>query len=567
MSALALSLLCTLAAQADGELTLRYQVSAREVPVGSVFQLDVVLQVGGRGQVEELALPEFAPAFSVVRESRAEVRVNGRHELRFVYALRAEVVGEHQIGEARARRGASTARAAPITIRVTGESSAADGDDLAAATGPGPGARFGATLPAAFLEVTTDHPSVFVGQPTIVTTTVYSQQPLSQVPRLPAMKPPGFLCVAFNNDEGGITPTQRTIKGRSYYVYVLHKDALFALEAGSKKIGAVSADVVAAGSLFTRTRAQSVRSAPLTIEVKELPSEDRPARFAPGNVGQWQIQASARPGAVAVGQAFTLAVTVSGSGNLDALQLPGWDGGGKARVFPPAARIQRNDDDPVSGRVVVETLVQPTEPGELRIPSLVLASFDPERAEYVEARSAPMIVKVRSATGSTVDDGAPTERAIERAARPLKTRPRVGAAASELPVLMGAAVALAGALGFALVRARARRAGSSAGVRAQRRDQRAKLVQQAIARGDLAAVERALKDALAERAGDDVRALPSSALAEHLAACGIAPALSERVVSFIQDAEAARFAPGGSAAARRLADDAAALVRELEGGP
>ena len=567
MSALAWSLFVTLAAQADGELALRYQVSTREVHVGDVFQLDVVLQAGGRGQVEELTLPEFAPAFSVVRESRAEVRVNGRRELRFSYALRAEAAGQHQIGEARARRGASSARAAPITMLVVGDAASASDDDAPKAAGADPGARFGATVPAAFLEVTVDHASVFVGQQVVVTTTVYSQQPLSQVPRLPAMKPPGFLCVAFKNADEGVTPTQRTIKGRSYYAYVLHKDALFPLEAGTKNLGALTADVVPAGSLFARTRAQTVRSAAVAIEVKELPSEGRPARFAPGNVGQWRIEASARPTAVAVGQAFTLVVTVSGSGNLDALQVPGWDGGGTARVFPPSTRVLRNDDDAVSGRVLVETLVQPTEPGELRIPALVLASFDPERGEYVESRTAPLTIKVRGAAGATGDVSTPDARAIERAPRPLKTRPRVQGDTSELPVVAGAAVALVGVAGFALLRARARRAGSTAGERSKRREQRARLLQQASARADLAAVERALKDAVAERAGDDVRGLSSSALHDHLVARGVPSALAERVVSFIRDAEAARYAPGAGTAAQRLANDAVALVRELESAP
>lgn len=565
MSTLALALLLTLAAQPDQSLSLRYEVSTRDVPVGATFQLDVVLLVDGRGQVEELALPEFAPAFTVVRESRAQVRSGGRQELRFVYALRAEYIGDHQIGVATARVGKSSARAAPITIRVTGDAEhSLDGGDQAA-NGPTPGDRFGASPPAAFLEVTVDHATAWVGQQVMVTTTAYSQQPLAQVPRLPAMKPPGFLCVSFVNDGEGITPTQRTLKGRSYYVYLLHRDALFPLDEGSKTISAVTAEVLPAGSLFSRTRSLTVRSAPLTIAVKALPTEGRPARFAPGNVGRWRIEATARPAAVTVGQAFTLAVAVSGEGSLDALQLPTWDGGGRARVFPPATRIERKDGSGVAGRVVVETLVQPTEPGELRVPSLAFASFDPERGEYLESRTAPLVIKVKGVAGAGGEAGGDESQAIARGARPLKTRPQLDQKVGEAPVAGGAAIAGLGAVGFMVLRARTRRSASVAGETRRRREQRAKALTQARARTDLSTLERAVFDALAERAGDDVRGLPSGELGERLVARGLEPAFADRLLAFIRDVEAARYAPGGGAAARRLADEALALVHELEG--
>lgn len=559
MSALALPLLLTLAAQSGEPLSLRYDASARDVALGDSFQLDVVLQMEGRGRIDELSLPDFAPAFSVLRESRAEMRSGRRVELRFVYLLRADMAGEQRIGEATARMGSLSARAAPLTIRVVGGQEPVDGDK-----GARPGARFGDAPPAVFLEVATSHDSAWVGQQIVVTTTVYSQQPLAQAPRLPALKPPGFLCVALSREEDSVTPTQRVLKGRNYYAYELHRDALFPLEEGKKTIAAVSADVVPAGSLFSRTRATSVRSAPLELHIKPLPAEGRPARFAPGNVGQWQIDASARPSSVTLGQPFSLVVTVSGKGSLESVQVPGWDGGGRARVFPPSQKIERQGDDAVAGRVVVEMLVQPTEPGELRVPSLVLASFDPERGEYLESRTAPLTVKVKGAAGSAAGAAGTEPRAIDVDARPLKSRPRAEEPAGEGPVVVGGVGTLLGALALWALRGRARRQASVAGEARRRREQRARALQTASARGDLSALERAVFDALAERAGDDVRGLPSSELARHLAERGLPEALAAEVLSFIRDVEAARYAPGSSGAARRLAELATALVHQLE---
>lgn len=559
MSALALPLLLTLVAQTGAPLTLRYDVNQREVPLGEVVQLELVIQMDGRGRIEELSLPDFAPAFTVVRESRTEMRSGGRVELRFVYLLRADLAGEQRIGEATARMGPMDARAAPITIRVL-----AEGDTASA--GPQPGARFGAQLPAAFLELTVDHDRPWVGQQVLVTTTVYSQQPLAQAPRLPALKPPGFLCVSLTDDERSVTPAQRLIKGRNYYAYELRKDALFPLEEGSKTLPAISADVVPAGSLFSRTRATAVRSAPVALTVMPLPTEGRPARFAPGNVGQWRIEASARPIAVPLGQPFSLVITVSGRGSLDSVQVPGWDGGGRARVFPPTQKIERHDGDAMGGRVIVEMLVQPAEPGDLRIPSLVLASFDPDSGQYVESRTAPLTVKVLGKARTGSEGSAGERRTIEQGARPLKSRPQAEAPAGEAPVVVGGVGALLGALGLLALQTRQRRASSVAGETRRRRELRARAVEQASARGDLAALERALFDALAERAGDDVRGLPSTQLAQPLVERGLAEPLANDVVAFIRDVEAARYAPQSGVAARRLAEQAVALVARLEDG-
>ncbi|MCC7108490.1 MAG: hypothetical protein IT382_04335, partial [Deltaproteobacteria bacterium] len=82
---------------------------------------------------------------------------------------------------------------------------------------------------------------------------------------------------------------------------------------------------------------------------------------------------------------------------------------------------------------------------------------------------------------------------------------------------------------------------------------------------DLSALERAVWDALAERAGDDVRGLPSQELARTLAERGLPEALAALVLAFIRDVEAARYAPGSGGAARRLAEAATTLVQQLEG--
>ena len=117
--ALALALASSSAA-AEGALGLRMKASASTVRVGDTFQLDVILTVNGQDAVYELELPDMSD-FDVMRESEAQSAsfsvVGGRRaivaEHRRSFVLAASTDGTKQIGEARARLGGNTARAAP----------------------------------------------------------------------------------------------------------------------------------------------------------------------------------------------------------------------------------------------------------------------------------------------------------------------------------------------------------------------------------------------------------------------------------------------------------------------
>jgi hypothetical protein len=438
----------------EAPLAVRYELNATEVAVGDSFQLDIVVTVKSQAQVEELSLPELPRAFTVLQERRASSTqmsaVQGRREVsveqRYMYLLRAEEAGSFRIPEATARVGRAVARAAPVVVRVV-DSDAAQGR---AEEGAGPGARFGKSPPTAFLEVTLDRTTAWPGQQITATTEIYTQQPLAQWPRLPALKPPGFFCTTLLGEERP-SPSQRTIAGRSYYVYLVNKDALFALGPGEKELPALSADVVPAGSLFSRQRSLSVRSAPATITIKPLPSEGRPSGFVPGNVGHWQLQASVRPARGTLGEPLTLTLVATGTGSLEQLVLPTWAGADQARVFPATTRREPRKttltDAELGGRVVVELLVQPQAEGPFKIPAFTLVTFNPEAGRYVESTTAPLVVPIGAAKGASpgLPAGTSARQLIARGARPLKRNVVAQTPPTNAPVFVGLA-ALAGGL-------------------------------------------------------------------------------------------------------------------------
>lgn len=565
------------AGAADAPISLRMDVDDTDVAQGESVRLDVVLTVRSTQQVEELSLPDVPRGLSVTQERRATSTqvgtVNGLRsvtsEQRYMFVLRADEAGAHRIGEATARLGRTVARAAPVTINVSAASAPVDDDEGATSQ---PGARFGKDLPAAFLEVTVDKDTVWTGEQVTVTTEVFSQQPLSQWPRMAPLKPAGFFCVALLGDERP-APAQRSVGGRLYYAYLVNKDALFATSPGALSIGAHSVDLVPAASLFSRARDIHVTSAQVPITVKPLPTERRPEAFSPGNVGRWELTASIRPPTATLGQPVTLTLTATGNGNVDQLQLPTWDGGSVARVFPPTSRIERRNTSPtetkIGGRVSAEMLVQPLREGSLTIPALTLVSFNPQIGAFTTSTTKGLAVPVKGPR--PLDATAPARSArqlIAKGARPLHAGVRIESPPSDLPVIGGAVLAVVGFATFALGQRRRRRRSSSAGEREAARRARAKALEDARTRGDLAALERIVVDALADTFGPAMRSSSTADLEAVLLAGGAERTLVDCVLRFICDVEAARYMQDGPLGARaRMATAALDLVARIDGVP
>lgn len=131
----------------------------------------------------------------------------------------------------------------------------------------------------------------------------------------------------------------------------------------------------------------------LTLQVQDVPAQGRPANFA-GHVGVYNIQASATPSQVNVGDPITLTVAISGPEYLEHIEMP------------PLARqssLTRDfrlpteaADGKIQGRAKVYTQsIRATNDKIKQIPPLELAYFNTQTGSYQVARSAPIPIFVR----------------------------------------------------------------------------------------------------------------------------------------------------------------------------
>ena len=138
------------------------------------------------------------------------------------------------------------------------------------------------------------------------------------------------------------------------------------------------------------------------LAVLELPTTGRPAGFN-GWIGEFQVQAEAKPTSVAVGEPITLSLRVQGSGMLATAQLPALDQQpALARDFkiPREMAAGENRGD---ARHFTQTL-RAKHDGVTQIPAIELHYFDPNEGAYRTARSEPVPLDVEASRIVTAED-------------------------------------------------------------------------------------------------------------------------------------------------------------------
>lgn len=552
------------------------QVNATRVQVGDTFQLDVIItadNVRGRGEPDELVQPDIGD-FELVGSDRAPTRaqttiVNGQMQssrsFGLVYYLRADTPGEKTIGGGRVRIGKETATTKPITIEVLARGA---NKDKSTSSELDPAARFvGREVPPYFVDARFDKDEAYLGEQLLFSVHVYATEYIDlDLRELDPPKPPGFW-VEIIDTPTRIRPTQRSVGGREYLVYETLRLALFPLEEGEHVIDPLQLTVATTRGGWRRRNKVQLASDPVSVTVKPLPTAGQPADFEPGNVGVWRLRAEVSERKVPEGQPVTLRLRAGGEGNLGGLTLPRLEELAGARVFPPTTSETKGvTAGRLHGEKTLEMLVQPLAPGTLRIPGFKLAFFNPQTERYESARTQPLAVEVVPAGAAA---GGARARGRVEGARPIARGLTAPTSASAPPYASPgylaalAACVLGGAFGFGAGALRAGRGQSADATRRRRAKARRRELDAAREDKDLAATERVVLGAVAERFGDEVRALASDALATHLDG-RLAAEPRARLVAWLDAAQAARYAPQGSADRKRLFDEAGPLLDALE---
>ena len=121
---------------------------------------------------------------------------------------------------------------------------------------------------------------------------------------------------------------------------------------------------------------------PIAVHVRELPPIQPGTPFS-GLVGRFEIAASLDKTAIRVGDSTTVAVTISGSGNIMDAPAPAIPAPEPFKTYAdnPEEQIQRGSEG-YSGSKVFRTALVPVKPGQYRIDPIALTYFDVDAGGY-----------------------------------------------------------------------------------------------------------------------------------------------------------------------------------------
>ncbi|MBK8479591.1 MAG: protein BatD [Proteobacteria bacterium] len=585
-AAAALALLCLAAAGALAQgVSLRLTADRHITAVGEPVVVTVELAVEGRADVEFLE-PTLRGwrllSNSLVSRNIELINWQMRRRETRVYEVAALQAGTLALGPAGVRLAQRVVRSNTVQVEVRPAGANTPAGAPAALPTPSASARGGAQS-GGFIVAQPSLTRVYVGQQLVVTWRLYTQSELLSFGIETRPTTDGF----WSEDAGSprrLDLERVVLDGQVYGTALLQRSVLFPQRAGSLPIGPFEAQLQTADTLGEGPLLR--RADGLTIEVLALPAAGRPAGFADANVGHFALAALVDREAVEVGQAVTLRLIARGSGNLRQLVLPVLPALAGVRAFEPKLtdRLEAGEAG-LQGEKEVAYLLLPQQPGELRIPALALAYFDPEARAYRVAQTKPLRLRV-TGQAAAASRGAPSAQPASNVLGPDIRPPRPAEALQDrlprapinaLYLGLAALPLLLLALGWGAERVqaarsapttRARQRAMQRRVRTGLRQARAAAAQGRPAAEASALLVAALHEQLDHRLGLRAGGLTREALAQALRGQGVGDELAAAVGALLDQCDQARFAPGAAPQALGVAtvDAAEAVIRALAAG-
>lgn len=175
---------------------------------------------------------------------------------------------------------------------------------------------------------------------------------------------------------------QAIINGIPWQKALLVSYALFPIKAGKATVDPYRAKctVVVGGAFgFGKSYPFTKASKPVTVEVQDVPTAGRPPEFT-GAVGSFSVNATLDQNSTVANQPVTLKLKFAGRGNAKLIDLP-------ALNLPPSLELYSQKADAKffkdgTSYKEFEILLIPREPGQVEIPAIKTAYFDPVKHKF-----------------------------------------------------------------------------------------------------------------------------------------------------------------------------------------
>lgn len=435
-----LSLICLLlwGTAVQAQVTFRASAPAT-VANGEQFRLTFSLNKEGK----DLQLPPEISNFEVlygpaVSESHSTQIVNGsissENSYAYTYILMPKKTGTFTLGSATVNVGGKTYKSNPLSIKVVaGSAQSSGGNSGQQRRIPRPTGNGTVTSNDAFIRAIVSKNSVYEQEGFTVTFRLYTRFNVQNFGKIEFPEFEGFMVEEIELPSNQQLTPER-YDGKTYYCADLRKTLLFPQRSGKMTIPSGKIEIVFSvpsgqkiESFFGTQEidvdvSKMMTSNPVSITVKPLPL-NRPASFA-NAVGEFSIAPSITTRKIRANEPITLALEVSGTGNLKLVQTP-------TVKFPSNFESDEPDvnnnlqvtTDGLTGFKKIEYTAIPRYEGNYTIPPIEFSYFD-LRSETFKTLSTPSYeIKVEKgdpnkAKSSNYGD---EEEKLDKDIRPLNT--------------------------------------------------------------------------------------------------------------------------------------------------
>ena len=421
-------------AQDDPTLTVS---AKKQVVVGERFQVVFEANAEGKG----FSAPSFdgftvlGGPFTSTSSSFSMVNGSMSHTVKctYTYALQAYQEGTFRIGSASLNIKGNKVSSEPFEIKVLpddGSHASNSGSSSGGIQSNQGGQQQNTNDPQVsgkdlFFRVIPSKKNVYVGEQVVLTYKLYTKVPVSSVSLSKMPSYAGFWTKDVSDNSGSLKQSSEYVNGIEYTTAEIQKIILVPQRSGKLALDPMTMECIAQIRTESNNRRsmdpfeaffndpffnrnivnvkKELSSQTLTLDVKNLPESGKPASFA-GAVGNYSFKSNIDKTQLRTNEAVTITLTVSGTGNVELLQMP-------TPVFPPDfevydPKITTNVNDNangLSGTKKAEYLVIPRRAGTFTIPAIEFSCFNPSSEFYQTFSSEPYQIEVEKGEGG--EDG------------------------------------------------------------------------------------------------------------------------------------------------------------------
>jgi hypothetical protein len=152
------------------------------------------------------------------------------------------------------------------------------------------------------------------------------------------------------------------------------------------------------GNRRIRTEHKALRTRTIYLKVQPLPEKNKPGNFT-NLIGQFNFSASLSKPEMEVGDTSTLAVKISGQGNIKDVKFDLPDLSDQFKVYPDKPEFKTwVQNNRISGKKIYNFALVPPKEGIKKLPSFSLNFFDPAKKDYITLSSKPLELTVLPST-------------------------------------------------------------------------------------------------------------------------------------------------------------------------